>query len=123
MEIYTGRYQVLESGIVVGIPGERISFVLNKSSQFIIHIEFNEDHYTSLKNPQIQATHIEKNTLLISLRNFSKASGHGNVEPLEVGVYGSKKLYLNYRVFSSFEDYSNNFKKGGVTFVYTWLVG
>lgn len=125
MKIFIGQqYEVLESGIVIGSPGETIAFELDRSSNFIVYFEFAPEGHWVGNVPILQAESVDKNSLLLKFDRFSYSQGHGNVEPLEVGTFNGKKLFLNYRIFSSPKGtYQTNFKQGGVTLMYTWLIG
>jgi len=74
--------------------------------------------------PILRAESFGKNSLLLSFDNSSNTQGHGNLEPLEVGILNNRKFYLNYRIYSSQKgDFNSNFKQGGITLMYTWLLG
>lgn len=116
---------VIDSGIVIGNPGERISFTIDKSSKFYVHFEFGEEGYWGRSAPVLQASPIDDNSALLQFTQYSNSQGEGNSEPIEIGSYMARKLYLNYRIYSGHTGRvaSTPSNKGGVTLMYTWMLG
>lgn len=125
MKVYVGeQYEVLDSGIVIGNPLETITIEIDKRSEFFVYFQFTQDFSFGGLNPTVNAQTTGKNGLILTFSHYSNSKGHGNVTPLEIGNYGGRVLYLNYRIFGPpGGDYQTNFQKGGVTLMYTWLLG
>ena len=114
MKIKTGEYEVLYSVTVIGIqnvpiiiefPSERASL------KFVIN--FTRDNTQS--NSIWKTIALDEKTLEILLINFAGSLGTGNLELIEVGFIGNRKIFLNYRVYA-IKDISN-------TLHYTFYLG
>ena len=121
MVIKVGDLQVLNSGSVIGNWREPITFVIDKRSNFIIKMEFIEGYGHSIQ-PRINVSEYQDNGLLIQFQNFANAAGHGNSQPLQVGTYNNKTLYLNYRIHA-YPALAMVRDRGGIMLNYTWLIG
>jgi hypothetical protein len=113
MEIKVGNYDVFKDGTIVGNENEPIDFIIIKELGFTIRIVFSSD--SNIKDAQIKATEFDKVGALLTFVNFNNSIGIGNIEPLLIGHFNNRELFLNYRVYS--------LEKGGKTFHYTWLLG
>lgn len=113
MEIKVGQFDVLKDGTIVGNENEPIDFIFIKEIGFTIRVFFRTDK--TIKGPKIHADKFEKAGALLTFYNFNNSIGIGNVEPIVVGVFNTRQLLLNYRVYS--------LDKGGKSFHYTWLLG
>jgi len=125
MKVYTGDYEVLDSGIVIGNPQQQITIEIDRRSEFYVYFQFVDGRggYGGF-TPVVNAQSTGKNGLILTFTNYECSNGHGNVTPLEIGHYSGRVLYLNYRLFAHpGGDYHTNYQKGGVTLIYTWLLG
>jgi hypothetical protein len=113
MKIKVGKYDVLESGTIVGNENEPIDFSIAEDIGFTIRIVFGTD--SEQTEPQINAENYDKVGAKLTFNNFDNSIGIGNVIPLQIGTLNHRELLLNYRVYS--------LNKGGKIFHYTWLLG
>ena len=113
MEIKVGQYDVLKDGTIISNENEPIDFVFIKEIGFTIRVFFKTE--LSINDPKIQAEKFDKVGALLTFYNFDNSIGIGNVEPMLVGAFNNRQLFLNYRVYS--------LDKGGKSFHYTWLLG
>lgn len=117
------NFSVLDSGTIVGVHNEIISFELDKNNDFIVYFRF-ADRFPQTGTVQLKASIINNNSVMLDFDVFGSVAGYGNVEPIEIGVYNQRKLFLNYRIFSFPKgNIRMNMNKGGVTLMYTWLLG
>ena len=126
MDIQIGKYEVLDHGLLIGVPGERIKFILAKD----LSVSFEFIDSGMLPSNNIEARAISSTELLISIGNYKNWQVHGNIEPIEIGYFRSRRLYLNYRIGEHIPNRNpmspylhHGFEPGGVTLYYTWLLG
>jgi hypothetical protein len=113
MEIKVGNYDVIKDGTIVGNENEPIDFIFIKEIGFTIRLVFETD--LNIKGPEIKASEFGKVGALMTFVNFNNSIGIGNVDPIKIGNFNKRELFLNYRVYS--------LEKGGKSFHYTWLLG
>jgi hypothetical protein len=113
MKIKVGKYEVLESGTIVGNENESIDFAIAEDIGFTIRIVFTTD--SELTEPHINAENYDKVGAKLTFINFDNSIGIGNIVPVQIGTLNGKEFLLNYRVYS--------LDKGGKILHYTWLLG
>jgi hypothetical protein len=111
IKIYTGNYEVIGSGTVVGNYDTPIEFIIS-SLTFIF--EFKND--STLTEPKIEKEQFNNGkSLKLKYINFNNVLGHGTAVPIALGTVSNRKLFLNYRVYALTES-------TGKTFHYTFLL-
>ncbi|MFN8360457.1 MAG: hypothetical protein U0264_11135 [Candidatus Kapaibacterium sp.] len=109
--INMGEFEVLQSGTIINIRNTPITFTIN-------NLTFNINLEDSLTVEKITFTATDKTTLDIRFpipKSAALGLGGGTNEPLELGLIGSKSLYLNMRVNVLNET-------AGITVHYTWML-
>ena len=109
MKINVGDYEVFDSGVVINHNGMEISFEI-KNLKIKIVFETNDevDEFNARKEV------VDNTCLKLTLTNFNNSLGTGLTSPMEVGRINSKKLFLQYIVYSLGDHRTK-------MFAYTWL--
>ena len=111
MDISVGEYKVYESGSVIGIFGQPITFQIENLTftfQFVSNPEQSEMH---VKTEKVSSTHLK-----IDFINFDSSLGIGSTEPIRFGNLDDKDLYFQYRI-------NTLGPNAGKLLHYTWLLG
>jgi hypothetical protein len=96
MKISTGKFEIINSGTIVGNPNESIEFNF-QTLTFII--EFRKD---SLKaESRIDKEAVDGKILKILLINFNSPLGTRSSIPISIGTIENRKLFLNLSAFST----------------------
>ncbi len=93
MEIFSGKYKVLNSGSVFTFDeGSNIEMVIKPSATFSFRLilEFVEN---GGERDFVRSVDEKKGIIKIECINFGL--GAGTVEPLEIGMAGGRKIYLH----------------------------
>ena len=106
--IKIGNMDVLQSGTVIGVINQPIEIMIDD-----LTIEFVFEDGKDLKQIA-KPESINNKHLRLTLINFNNSLGTGNMEPLAIGSYANKHLYLSYRIYSLGENV-------GKTLHYTFL--
>ena len=103
--------EILSAGSVIGISNKPIIFKIED-----LIFEFNFKENKSFSEHKI-STEIPKDgkKMKILFENFNNNLGIGNIDPVEIGFIGEKKLFLIYRVYSLTDN-------AGKLLHYTWLL-
>ncbi len=109
MKIICGDYQVYDSGVVVCVKDKDTIFEF-EGFKFIFKFLNSEGGI-----PKFETQLISNLELEIKFINFDKPFGIGSKDPIEIGMFNNKKLYLLYKVDSIGKD-------AGKTLSYTWLL-
>ncbi len=110
MKLFVGDYEVMESGTVVGIYGQPVSFHIEN---LIYTFEFITDAAQpklTLKTEVVSNTHLK-----VIFYNFDDTLGAGNIAPIKFGNIGDRDLYFQYRIYTLRGD-------SGKLLHYTWLL-
>lgn len=108
MDITIGEYRVYESGTIIAIPNEPVTFKI-KNLQFKLVFTNTED-----KQQKLEASPVASNTLQLTFLNFNNSLGTGNTVPLPLGRLGEEELFFQFRIYTLGDD-------TGKTIHYTWL--
>lgn len=122
MKIKVGNLDVLDSGSVIGNYLQPIEFSIDKSSNFIVRMEFTLAVMGYSRTPKVEASQYGSNGVSLIFQNFAASKGHGNADPIELGIFQGRRLYLNYRIHSFIKEHPT-IPNGGVLLNYTWLLG
>src|SRR6056300_1082853 len=99
MKITSGEYEVIFSGTVIGIINESIEFQFSENHASIkIIIDFKSDKKRDGSFIDIDVP--ADKTLKLTLVNLNAQLGSGNTQILDIGYLGTRRLFLNYRVYS-----------------------
>lgn len=97
MNLSSGNYEIVSSGVSIGIKNEDITIVLPENhSNFKFIFEFIEDK--SLEGSPSKFNIINDHTLKIQLFNLNSNITSGNTEIINLGHINNRELLLNYRV-------------------------
>jgi hypothetical protein len=110
-EFGIGDYEVLATGSIIGVANKPIIFKI-EDLVFELLFKDNSEHKEQKLTPEIPS---DGKKMILTFENFNNGLGIGNLEPLEVGSVGEKKLFLNYRVYSLADN-------TGKLLHYTWLL-
>lgn len=111
VRIETDNGEVLASGAVIAFDDESIKFHLD---DLLIRFQFQRD--LDNKEQSIKYEKAGDKELLITLINFDNQLGTGNYNPVKIGNFRNKELYLNFIV------YALGTKKIGHVLNYTWYL-
>jgi|TARA_B110000902_G_C14129598_1_gene521464 hypothetical protein len=112
--IRIGGLDVIDSGNIVSPNEQSIQITLEGENPFTVEMQmsFPEDNTET----GLEAYNIDAVGIGLRFVNFSNSLGTGNVEPIKLGWFNGRSIFLNYRVFPI----NNN--QGGI-FDYTFLLG
>ena len=79
MKIKIGKYDILESGSIVGIENEPIDFIIAEKIGFTIRIIFNSNSENI--DSKINAENYDKVGAKLTFTNFNNSLGIGNGDP------------------------------------------
>lgn len=97
MKLSSGNYEIINSGVAIGIKNEDITIELMEIySSFKFIFEFIEDH--SLEGSPSKFDILDEKTLKIQLFNLDNNITSGNTEIVNLGHINNRELLLNYRV-------------------------
>ena len=97
MKISSGNYEVISSGVVIGVKNEDISITLPQEYlNFKFIFEFIEDKTQEGSPSKFEILNNE--TLNIKLYNLNNNITSGNTEISNLGHINNRELFLNYRV-------------------------
>jgi hypothetical protein len=113
MKIKVGKFDVYESGSIVGNEDESIDFILIEKDNFFIRFTFINN--SNKKEHCVNANALGENSMEIVFTNYNNSLGIGNSEPIKIGRLNNRELYLNYRIYC--------LTKGAKHVHYTWLLG
>jgi hypothetical protein len=107
--------EVLESGVVYALHGERIEFRFDDGDgPLSVQILFEDRRNTDWK---VDYKAVSESEVVLTFVNFDNPLGLGNQKKLlEVGEYNGRRLYLRFFVIGTKE--SEN-----MVFYYTWFLG
>ena len=98
--ILTGETEVISSGIVISYSNEPISITVESNNSYIkVKFVFEEGDKTEVK-----ATITNDQELIMTLVNFNNSVGTGSSNPLPIGSFQDKAVFLNYRVYALGKD-------------------
>jgi hypothetical protein len=104
-------YEILSTGTIISVADKLIIF---KIEDLLFEFEFKNN--TEFSENKISAQNSENGkTMRLLFENFNNSLGTGNVEPIDIGYIGRKKIFLNYRIYAI----SGN---SGKLVHYTWLL-
>lgn len=112
MRIKVGKYDLLESGTVVGNANEPIDFFFEDSSLKVLRINFIEK---SENDKYVFAEKYNEIGIQLNFQNSISPLGSGNIIPLFIGQHKNKELYFNYRLYP--------LEKGGSVIHFSFLTG
>ncbi len=99
MDIRLGNFEVLFTGTVICILNEPIEFQFpGRYKPLKIIAKFVENKSESKTYAIIEK--IGEHTIELEFVNFGRDLGSGNEEVLDLGYFGYRKIYLNYRVYA-----------------------
>ena len=113
MKIKFGKYEVLDSGTIVGVKEEPLDFIIEEKTNFIVRLVFVDDK--KVKDHHRKAQLFGDNGVEITFTNYNNSLGTGNAIPLEIGRLQGKRLYFNFRI--------QHLNSAGKTIHYSWLLG
>lgn len=102
MEITSGDYTLIHSGIVIQIENLPITVKLPDEVEGDYTFIFNFINDNNAKELITVFNSNDKFTLQIELKNFNHVHNAGSREAVEVGTLKTKPLFLTYRVFDLF---------------------
>jgi len=111
MKISVGDYEVYESGTVIGVLGQPITFRIENLSYTLEFVTDSEQPKLTVKTEALSSTHLK-----IVFVNFDDSLGAGNIKPIKFGNLGERDLCLQYRIYTLRGDV-------GKLLHYTWLLG
>jgi hypothetical protein len=112
MNIKIGEYDVHESGTVIGLIDEPITFAIAN-----LNFEFKFQDDKEKKEQKVNTEIAPDGTkLILNFTNFNNSLGTGNISPMKVGNINKRELLLSYRVY-------NLTDSSGKMLHYTWLLG
>jgi hypothetical protein len=114
LEIKIGKYDLLNSGVIICASTEQVEIKISNS--FILRMVFNQDSSNTIR--RIEPSISEDKFLVLKFVNFKDAIGVSHVIPLPLGTLDNRKLYFNYSVSHSRGDNVDIF-----SFSYEFLLG
>jgi len=102
VKLRSGTYDVLSSGAVIGFKSEPIEFVFpeDQGETIICRLVFEPDDKEN-REPRVEPRRRGKLGLDLHFYNFNNHPfGIGNSDPLELGEYRKRRLYVYYRVYT-----------------------
>lgn len=111
VKIEIDGYEIISTGTVMTVEGKKLLFTIEDLKY---ELEFKDN--TETTEPMISSNVIiDGKGLEIFFENFNNSLGAGNVEPIELGKVGDRKILLIYRVYALTASKSKIFH-------YTWLL-
>lgn len=86
--------EIIESGSIVIIPGQKVRFELGCG--FVVNFDFCNDG--NFKENHFQARVVE-NELSLSFFNFLNSLGTANRDLIELGSIGAEKVFLSFAIY------------------------
>lgn len=111
--IFSGELEVLESGSVLITKDSPLIIKLGADPEFKFSFYFEKN---SNSERSMKGTAIDKTELKFDLINFDDPLGCGLLEPVSIGTYKNRKLFL-------FFETSRMSEKSGRLFHYTFFLG
>ncbi|MCR4828269.1 MAG: hypothetical protein K5864_02285 [Bacteroidales bacterium] len=109
--IKVGSYEILESGCVTSFNNGDTVFTLTEGMVVRLCFVTTEDG-----KQDMSADMNEKKELQINIQNFNNPLGTEFIEPIEIGNYNGRKLFLHIKIIGM----QNNNNK---TIIHTWYLG
>jgi hypothetical protein len=101
--ISSGGAEIISSGLIIQFNKKPIEInVQLPDFSFTCVIKF--ENKLENKVQSLHAEAIPPSTLSITFFNFNNPLGSGSSEPLNIGSYKNKSLYLSYRIYSLSEN-------------------
>ena len=102
VSVESGGAEVIASGV---------GMTFSPDASFIIHLRFDEEFEFTVKikfeevkdnqHPQLTSeVDVEKRIITLSCVNFTDFIGTGTLNPLELGTYNSRQIYLKFWVMT-----------------------
>lgn len=112
-----GELEVYDSGTIVNVSKEPITFSLGESNKFEVVFYFENDSDPNAK-PRVSVNNLGNDRVGISfhLYNFNNVLGTGNSTPSRIGWIGGRSLLISYRGHSTGEGQ-------GIVLHYTFFKG
>ena len=113
MQVRSGTYDILASGIVIAFRNQPIEFTLSdEQPPVIFRIVFAFD----TGEMRLEFATVTMHELTMTLFNTDRELATGTQEPLAIGAIQNRRLYFNYRTYSLGD-------KSQITLHYTWYLG
>ena len=131
MRIRIGDREVLESGTVVGHAGNAFEFVLgDPPTAFVggpsgppVRVRFLLSEDRSKPGHRIDPTVPDKTTLQLQLVNFVNPLGIGTNQPIKIGTFQQRVLYVGFSVYAIVGAEGNPPPPAIITFHYSFMLG
>ncbi len=95
--ISSGSAEIIVSGLATSFKGSPISVSFGEPARITLTFSFvdqaGEGHSMKSNSPA-------PNTLEFTLVNFSNPLGTGTTQPIQIGTFGGKPMYVHFRVYS-----------------------
>lgn len=102
MAIFSGPYEVIESGSVIQFPGQPLRLAPALNGSFVVIFEFQDDVVsTTPAEPTTNVNVVQPTPPVVRflMRNFRNPLGIGNIEPIRLGMVAGRALFISYRVY------------------------
>ncbi len=106
MKLFIDNYLVVSSGTVVVVGEQRLRLYLADDFQIDIGFNFENDTPRSIKSE------VRDKVLFLTFRNFRE--GVSNREPMQLGIFSGKPIFLNYVI-----NFIGNDEHHSITFQYS----
>lgn len=93
MKIYSGKYELFESGVAQTAFGNSIKFDFDTIA---IEVFFKDDTDNTKKRSDFKVNDTGDG-LILDLYNYNNSDASGFVEPVELGTLNDKALWFNFR--------------------------
>jgi len=95
MRIYSGNFELFESGVAQTAFDKSIKFDFDDISMEVVFL-FDKDKGRKQREFSVNE---EKNGLLLKLINYEDSTPAGLVSPVHIGDLDGRKLFFNYRAY------------------------
>lgn len=95
--ITSGGNEVLATGTVIGYSAEPTIIKINVPD-FLMVIHFNFVDSSSSETSELKASVNEDQELVLTFLNFQSSLSTGNTQPIHIGHYDKRRIFINYRI-------------------------
>lgn len=102
IKIKSGPMEVIASGSVIAYKNNPIELILGSKEEIRLILKFK--NVDNKDKQEIVGKSIDSRSLELTLSGLDNNLGVWNTNPLPIGVFHSRELYLNFRFYAQQED-------------------